>query len=383
MKSALNENQLTIFLEGRIDSSNANDIGNEIDSIRNENKYESLVLDFEKLEYISSAGLRQILRLKKEISDLHIINVNGEVYDILEMTGFTEMIDITKAFRTVDISNCELIGSGSNGKVYRLDEENVIKVYKPNASLDDITREKDLARTALIMGINTAISYDVVKVGDCYGSVFEMLKAKSISKWILGDHDHLGDYVKVFSDFLKEIHSTVVTDEKIPDQKKIVLHWAEFLEGYIDDEHYNKLIRLINEVPDDNHLIHGDYHTSNVHYDGKEAILLDMDTIARGNPVFEFGALFNTYKGFGISNPDTIIKYLKLDIITAYQILDLTFRNYFNSNEYYEQLIKAKIVGFTRLLRRTIKREPENTIMIESIKAELLDSLDRCDSLAL
>ena len=80
--------KLTIYLTGSIDSNNAENIGKEIEEIRSANNDGSLVLNAEELKYISSAGLRQILRLKKKEKDLKIVNVSSEIYDIFEMTGF-------------------------------------------------------------------------------------------------------------------------------------------------------------------------------------------------------------------------------------------------------------------------------------------------------
>ena len=97
---------LTIFLEGNIDSNNAEQVGNEIDEVRNGNPDGSLVLDLESLKYISSAGLRQVLRLKKKEKDLKLINVSSDVYEIFDMTGFTEMMDIEKGFRKMSVDGC-------------------------------------------------------------------------------------------------------------------------------------------------------------------------------------------------------------------------------------------------------------------------------------
>ena len=143
-----------------------------------------VVLDAEKLEYISSAGLRVILRLRKQEPELAIVNASPEVYEIFEMTGFTEMMPVSRAYRRVSVDGCEVIGQGANGKVYRLDPETIIKVYLNPNSLPDIHRERELARKAFVLGIPTAIPYDVVKVGDGYGSVFELLNAKSFGSLI-------------------------------------------------------------------------------------------------------------------------------------------------------------------------------------------------------
>ena len=51
------------------------------------------------MEYISSAGLRIILRLIKSKRSVKMINVSPEVYEVFEVTGFTEMMTVEKAFR--------------------------------------------------------------------------------------------------------------------------------------------------------------------------------------------------------------------------------------------------------------------------------------------
>ena len=121
MDIALNGDVLTISLSGHIDSSNAAAIEAEINGAVQRMQHQSLVLDMRALEYISSAGLRIILRLLKREPQLSLQELSSEVYEIFEMTGFTEMMPIRKAYRQVSIDGCELIGRGANGTVYRLD----------------------------------------------------------------------------------------------------------------------------------------------------------------------------------------------------------------------------------------------------------------------
>ena len=150
---------LKIAMAGHIDSSNAQDAEDEIKKLCEEYPTNNIVLDAEELKYISSAGLRVILRIRKKAPDLKIINVVPEVYEVLDMTGFTEMITVEKAYRRLSVDGCEVIGQGANGKVYRLDPDTIIKVYYNPDSLPDIHRERELARKAFVLGIPTAIPY--------------------------------------------------------------------------------------------------------------------------------------------------------------------------------------------------------------------------------
>lgn len=386
MRSTYENGILTIYPEGSIDTGNAEQVGSEIAEIRAKYPDGALVLDLEQLTYISSAGLRQILKLKKKEKEFKIINCSSEIYEIFEMTGFAEMMDISKAFRKMSIEGCEVIGEGSNGIVYRLNPDTIIKVYKNSDALDDIKRERELAKTALVLGINTAIPFDVVKVGDKYGSVFELLSAKSITRLILDDPENRDKYVKIFADLLKEIHATEVKEGLLPSAKKTAVGWTEWLKPHLPEKTYDKLYRMMNDIPESNTMVHGDYHTNNVHYDNNEAILIDMDTLSVGNPIFEFASIFLAYRGFGELDPDNIQEFLMIDWDTAGYILEKLMDYYFDDkDEAYKTKVldKAKTIGYTRILRRTIKRTPEKKKEIEHYYGKLLEYVDKVDSLAI
>ena len=116
---------LYIALEGRIDAANAAACEQQIFAIKNDNIGKHTVLDADKLQYISSAGLRIILRLRKEEPKLAIINVCADVYDILDMTGFTDMVTVEKAYPVMSVEGCEFIAKGANGAVYQIGRAHV------------------------------------------------------------------------------------------------------------------------------------------------------------------------------------------------------------------------------------------------------------------
>ena len=66
MNSRFENDVLTLFPEGNIDTTNAEEFGKEVEEIRSQYPKGQLVLDLDNLKYISSAGLRQILKLKKK-----------------------------------------------------------------------------------------------------------------------------------------------------------------------------------------------------------------------------------------------------------------------------------------------------------------------------
>lgn len=388
MRSDFKEGTLTINLDGRIDSNNAHNVEEEIQAIIDDTKPDYLVLNAAKLEYISSAGLRILLHFKKNYPNFTITEVSSEVYEILDMTGFTQMITVEKAYRVVDVTGCEEIGRGANGTIYRIDQDNVVKVYNNADALDEIQHEREVARLALVLGIPTAISYDVVKVGDRYGSVFELLNAKSFSKILANEPEKLDWCVREYVDMLKTIHGTEVPEGKLPDMRETAIDWVGFLQEYLPEETGSKLMSLVEAIPKDNHMIHGDYHTKNLELQNDEVLLIDMDTLAVGHPILEFASIYNAFKGFFELDHDAIEDFQGFSYDIAQEFLIKVMAEYLGTEDeakINEVLDKARILGYTRLIRRSIRRKglesEKGRAEIDCWKNMLIELVDMTDKL--
>lgn len=96
MLHELKNDKLVIYLEGELNSSNSEEVEREIDGYLTSGGFSGIVLDFDQLRYISSAGLRIVARLKQNYDDLTLINVSNDVFDIFEMVGFNDMMEIKR-----------------------------------------------------------------------------------------------------------------------------------------------------------------------------------------------------------------------------------------------------------------------------------------------
>ncbi len=388
VEGQLENGTLTVRLEGRIDSANSAETEQRIMALLGGNHHEKTVLDIQKLEYISSAGLRVILRLRKLESGLKIVNASSEVYEIFDMTGFTDMMQIEKAYRHLSVDGCKAIGQGANGTVYRLNEDTIVKVYRNPDSLADIRRERELARTAFVLGIPTAIPYDVVKVGNSYGSVFELLNAESFAELIAANPEKLDEYIHTSVEILKKIHSTEVSPGVVPEVKTIVLEWVEYLKDDLPQEQYQKLHRLIDGIPEGRYMLHGDYHIKNMMQQNGEVLLIDMDTLSKGAPIFEFAFNFLTYIGFSENDHGDSMRFLGIPYETAVQIWEKTLRFYYETDDK-EKLSyiadRAMLIGYVRLLQRTFRRKEQDTPSgrkrVETCRKHLAELLERVDSI--
>lgn len=89
-------NRAVLELDGRVDSSNAPKVQQEF--VKAAQGYREITVDMEKLEYVSSAGLRALLTLYKNLQqkqgELIIVNVSDDVREVLELTGFLDLMNV-------------------------------------------------------------------------------------------------------------------------------------------------------------------------------------------------------------------------------------------------------------------------------------------------
>ena len=377
---------LYIAVEGRIDASNAAEAEEKIFGIKNDNPGKHTVLDADKLEYISSAGLRVILRLRKEEPKLAIINVAPDVYEVFDMTGFTDMVTVEKAYQRMSVEGCEFIAKGANGAVYRYNDETILKTYFEKDALPEIKQERENARRAYILGINTAIPYGIVRVGDNYGTITELLNATSVTKLIRANPEDMTLAAKYYIDMLKTIHSIEGEDGELPDMKETALAWADFVAPHLPEDQAKKLRALIEAVPKQNTLMHGDYHTNNIMVQNGEPLLIDMDTLCMGHPVFELGSMFNAFIGYSELDHQVTMNFFGYTHESAEKFWDMSLKLYLGTED--EAVCrsvaeKAMIIGYTRMLRRAIRRpnEADSPAKIARCKEMLAILLEKTDSL--
>ena len=268
-----------------------------------------------------------ILRVKKINDNTKVINCNTRVYEVFEMTGFSQMMEISKSLRNISVENCEEIGSGFFGKVYRIDPETIVKVYKNN-DLEMVKREKELARKAFVLGIPTAIPYDIVKVGENYGSVFELLDCKSLNK-LIQEGKSIEYLSKECVSILKKIHTTTVNTSEFANRKDYYLKMARECTNYLNEDTMKKLLEFINNIEDTNTMIHGDFQIKNLMKQNDEILIIDMDTLSYGNPIFEFGGLYAAYVAFASVNKNNPLEFLGIPYEETKKLWECIFNSYY------------------------------------------------------
>ena len=209
---------------------------------------------------------------------------------IFDITGFSEIMEIEAAPREISIEGCEVIGKGACGECYRIDEETIIKLYYKNVDTATIEHEKALSKKAFVMGIPTAISYDIVEADGRRGVVYELIKSKTLAELMRSDESKTDEYIAMYADICKKVHSIHTEDPEIPSFKDANREDIKNITG-ITDEERDYLYKFLELVPDSDTCIHGDLNINNIMVQNGECCLIDMGELSYGTPMFDISRI--------------------------------------------------------------------------------------------
>ena len=264
-----------------------------------------------------------------------------------------------KEYREIDVSGCALIGKGAKAEVYRYDEELIVKVYNEKNTYKDVEREIALARSVFVLGLPTAISFGIVSVGKRYGSMFELIDAKTISELIAKTPEHTDYYAGVMAELALQIHSTC------PDSGKLFPQASTYIESWIrrarlDEDTEKKLFDIIAARPVSECLVHGDFHTGNVFLSNNEPLFIDVDRMAIGDPIVDLSSIYLFYVGYAELDPKIIEDFMGFSVQTAAGFYNSFIKQYLKTDDEAEiekAVRSSSLWAFVRLIGQ-IKKKP-------------------------
>lgn len=359
---------MSINIGRRITSLNAEETENRIISELSADSNVVNEIDFSETEYISSAGIRVLLRLHRRGIGFKLINVRRDVYSVLEMTGIHNIIDIERGIREAQRPpESTLVAKGGTAYVYHVGDE-ILKVYYKHNSLGEVRNSLEFAKKAFKWGIPSAIPYEIVRVEDTYGLIYEMIDTKTLFETIHDSEDMLDGVASDYADVIKEVHLTQVPAGEFPDAKSKYAAFIEANPEYYEEDNRIRLAQLFETIPEDTYTLHGDFHGGNIMVTREEMLLVDLDTLVTGNPIFDFGPLYFTYFTFP---PETLPEFLGVTYEQISKVWDVVIRRYYGRGE--EESIedindKCAVIGNMRHIHWLRRR---NRKMDESLREEI------------
>ena len=214
------------------------------------------------------------------------------------MSTVTTETKAKKPMREISVEGCEVLGRGGNGVVYRLDPETIVKVYFGNRNTPEkINQNREVTKKAFIHGVPTTIAFDMVKVGNDYGVVFEMINAQALNKEIVAHPEKIEDYAYMIADTLKNLHCTEFEPGTLPDSRDRARAdiKATLDAGLYTQKEADNLYKIVDKIPYRNTFIHQDFHPGNIMLQNGEIVLIDVEDSGLGHPVLDLSSMYLVY----------------------------------------------------------------------------------------
>lgn len=341
---------LTVYPVGRLDTDSSVKFETEILDICNANKHESLILDATELQYVASSGLRVILKIAKSEKNFKIENVSSAIYGVFEMTGFSRIINISKALRKIDLEKCERIGFGGNGAVYRVSEDEIVKVnYNPD-TYGGLEKELTKAKEAFLLGVPTAISFDLVDCGDGKrGVVYETIKSTTLGEAMHSDPSRMEELTDRYVEQLNALHSIRTDNPVFGSAKDNFRKQVEDSSKYLTEEEGKLLHLVLDALPEGDRLVHCDAHPKNLMIQNGEMLWIDMEQMAVGHPIYDLISIAVILDG--MRTEEMIMNIAGMSNANVALLKECFLRKYFNTEDK-EMLEKlSSMMGALRLIR--------------------------------
>ena len=323
---------LLVSLVGRFDTDASLKFEAEIAEICKENLHTSLVLDASELEYVASSGLRTILKMAKTEKNFRMENVLPAVYSVFEMTGFSRIINITKALRKIDLEQCEKIGAGGNGAVYRVSEDEIVKVNYNPETYSELEHELAKAKEAFFLGVPTTISFDMVDCGEGRkGVVYEIIKSSTLGENIQKDPSRMEELAEKYVEQLNFLHSIHTDNPVFGSAKESYRKQVEDASKFLTEEEGELLKQILEVLPEGDRLVHGDAHTKNIMIQNGEMLWIDMEGMSVGHPIYDLISIAVILNG--MRTDEMSIGICGMDNTTVKLFKDCFIRKYFKTED--------------------------------------------------
>lgn len=328
----LDNGVLTVTLLGRLDTEASVKFEADLMEVSRNNPHERMVFDAENLQYVASSGLRTVLKLSKIEKSFTVENVSDSVYSVFEMTGFSRIIDIRKSLRKIDLDKCEKIGFGGNGAVYRVSEDEIVKVNYNPSTYESLQVELQKAKEAFLLGIPTAISFDMVDCGEGRrGVVYETIKSTTLGETIQKNPERVEELTQQYIAQLNLLHSIHTDNPAFGNAKDNYRKQVEDASKFLTEEEGQMLNQILDALPEGDRLVHCDAHPKNIMIQNGEMLWIDMEQMAVGHPVYDLISIAVILNG--MRTDEMSMGICGMDNATVGIFRNCFIRNYFKTED--------------------------------------------------
>lgn len=183
----------------------------------------------------------------------------------------------------MDNSLGKLIGSGGTVNVYEWTSDEVIKVYKPHIPIEVIKNEEYIGKLLNETTLCISKYIKTIELDNKLAIVYERAYGRPIAEFLIETTDNSSTAAN-FARVHYEIHQCCI--DKLPTQNSLSHWWISRMRNHLGDN-LEKVQDLINSLPIENKLCHGDFHPLNILVDSDKYTVLDWNGCFLGNPILD------------------------------------------------------------------------------------------------
>ncbi len=277
-------------LKGKINSINGAEFAKDLLAFAEKNG--EVRLDARKLTYISSSGIRGLMKLYNKQRKLIIDNVSKEIFNVFYSAGLTELFNINTELDELVNDGWDILGVGASGTVYKIDEDTAIKVYGKGIDFDYVSRERELARKAIICGVPTILPFKNVKVDNSFATIIELINSKSLGELLQSEPDRFDELMDRYVEMIKNIHSIEDNRNYFVNLQDIWLKYDYMIKEGLSSDNADLVLDIYRNSKRSNNLLHGDIHPGNVMMSEGEMVLVDMATMSTGPDILDVISIY-------------------------------------------------------------------------------------------
>ena len=204
----------------------------------------------------------------------------------------------------VDLTAWEQVGEGCHSVIYSSDAEPgvLLKIKTVDSDEKDIAKHFYTSKAVFELGIPTPEMYEVVMSGENYGYKCQAIAGKkSIARLCADDTSSIDANATLMAQLIKEFHAkTVKNNEWIPSKKELMLQAVKNT-NLVSGKAKERLMELVENTPESNHLLHGDLQMGNLIVADEKPYWIDLGQACHGVPLFDLGHFYLFCNVFGRS----------------------------------------------------------------------------------
>lgn len=215
--------------------------------------------------------------------------------------------NMDKEIKNIDLTQWQQVGEGANGKTYvarpqaapqcgHTDGANagvILKVSNSHLStLEAVRKEFDVSRAVHALGLATPEMKEIVRVGNAYGTISELIKPKrSLGRICCDNPERTEEMATLLCTRGKELFATPCDTGFFPSRKAHLLQALGRVQ-FVGRKTLSALETFAQRIPDATTCLHGDFQMGNLILSGERHYWIDLDRFGYGDPMFDVGHLY-------------------------------------------------------------------------------------------